>query len=83
DSAAQNLSFVSTELLSKYNETTDKRFKIYFEKNDSQYKIIKRGSSEFKVSFRTSEMYFIKSEALLKLGKLSEAKDILSKLLKN
>lgn len=83
DSAAQNLSFASTDLISKYNDATDKRFKIYFEKNGSQYKIIKRGSSEFKVSFRTTEMYFIKSEALLKLGKLSEAKEILSKVLKN
>ncbi|WP_106915069.1 RagB/SusD family nutrient uptake outer membrane protein [Chryseobacterium aurantiacum] len=83
DSAAQNLSFASAELISKFNSTTDKRFKIYFEKNGSQYKIIKKGSSEFKVSFRTTEMYFIKSEALLKLGKLSEAKEALSKVLKN
>lgn len=83
DSAAQNLSFASPELMSKFNTTTDKRFKLYFEKNGSQYKIIKKGSSEFKVSFRTTEMYFIKSEALLKLNKLDEAKETLSKVLKN
>lgn len=83
DSAAQNLSFASTELISKYNNTTDKRFAMYFEKNGSKYKIIKRGSSEFKVSFRTTEMYFIKAEALLKLNKLDEAKETLLKVLKN
>lgn len=83
DSAAQNLSFASSELMSKFNTTTDKRFKLYFEKNGSQYKIIKKGSSEFKVSFRTTEMYFIKSEALLKLNKLDEAKETISKVLKN
>lgn len=83
DSAAQNLSFASSELISKFNSNTDKRFKLSFEKNGSQYKIIKKGSSEFKVSFRTTEMYFIKSEALLKLNKLDEAKQTLLKVLKN
>ncbi|WP_077418287.1 RagB/SusD family nutrient uptake outer membrane protein [Chryseobacterium sp. JV274] len=83
DNSIKNLSFVSPELISSYNSTTDKRFGMYFEKNGSKYKVIKGGSLEFKVSFRTAEQYFIKSEALLKLNKLNEAKETLLKVLKN
>ncbi|MCS3529370.1 RagB/SusD family nutrient uptake outer membrane protein [Chryseobacterium sp. JUb7] len=83
NSSVQNLSFASSELLSKYNSTTDKRFALYFEKNGSKYKVIKGGSSDFRVSFRTAELYFIKSEALVKLNRLNEAKETLLKVLKN
>lgn len=79
----QNVSFASAELISKYDQTTDKRFGLYFEKNDSKYKVIKGGISDFRVSFRTAELYFIKSEALLKLNRLSEAKETMLKVLKN
>ncbi|MDV7695450.1 RagB/SusD family nutrient uptake outer membrane protein [Chryseobacterium soli] len=79
----QNVSFATPELLSKYNTATDKRFALYFEKNGSKYKVIKGGSSDFKVSFRTAEMYFIKSEALVKLNRLNEAKETLLTILKN
>jgi len=83
NSFVQNLSFATPELISKYNNTTDKRFGLYFEKSGNKYKVIKGGSSDFRVSFRTAEMYFIKSEALLKLNRLSEAKETLLKVLKN
>lgn len=83
NSAVQNLSFASSDLISKYNTATDKRFGIYFEKNGSKYKVIKGGSSDFRVSFRTSELYFIKSEVLVKLNRLDEAKEALLKVLKN
>ena len=83
NSSVQNLSFATPELISKYNNTTDKRFGLYFEKSGNKYKVIKGGSSDFRVSFRTAEMYFIKSEALLKLNRLSEAKETLLKVLKN
>jgi hypothetical protein len=83
NSSVQNLSFASAELLSKYNSTTDKRFGLYFEKNGSKYKVIKGGNSDFRVSFRTSELYFIKSEALLKQNRLDEAKEALLNVLKN
>lgn len=83
NSSVQNLSFASDELISKYNNSTDKRFGLYFEKNGSKYKIIKGGSSDFRISFRTAELYFIKSEALLKLNRLTEAKETLLKVLKN
>ncbi|MCJ7932810.1 MAG: RagB/SusD family nutrient uptake outer membrane protein [Chryseobacterium sp.] len=82
DNSIKNLSFASPELISAYN-ATDKRFGIYFEKNGNKYKVIKGGSSDFRVSFRTAELYFIKSEALLKLNKLNEAKETLLKVLKN
>ncbi|AZA84804.1 RagB/SusD family nutrient uptake outer membrane protein [Chryseobacterium lactis] len=83
DNSIKNLCFVSSDLLAAYNTTADKRFGIYFEKNGSKYKVIKGGSSDFRVSFRTAEQYFIKSEALLKLNKLDEAKETLLKVLKN
>ncbi|MDH5032228.1 MULTISPECIES: RagB/SusD family nutrient uptake outer membrane protein [Chryseobacterium] len=83
DNSIKNLSFASPELISSYNTTADKRFGMYFEKNGSKYKVTKGGSLEFKVSFRTAEQYFIKSEALLKLNKLAEAKETLLKVMKN
>lgn len=83
DNSIKNLSFASPELISSYNTTADKRFGMYFEKNGSKYKVTKGGSLEFKVSFRTAEQYFIKSEALLKLNKLAEAKETLMKVMKN
>lgn len=83
DNSIKNLSFASPELISSYNNAADKRFGIYFEKNGNKYKVIKGGSLEFKVSFRTAEQYFIKSEALLKLNKLNEAKEVLLKVVKN
>lgn len=83
NTVVQNLSIASPELISKYKTGTDKRFGLYFEKSGSKYKVIKGGSIDFKVSFRTAEMYFIKSESLLKLNRLSEAKDAILKVLKN
>jgi len=79
----QNVIFASPELIAQYNTATDKRFGIYFEKNKNKYKVIKGGSNDFRVSFRTAELYFIKSEALLKLNRLDEAKEALLPVLKN
>lgn len=79
----QNVIFASPELISKYNTITDKRFGIYFEKSKNRYKAIKGGSNDFRVSFRTAELYFIKSESLLKLNRLAEAKEALLPVLKN
>nr|WP_315029492.1 RagB/SusD family nutrient uptake outer membrane protein [uncultured Chryseobacterium sp.] len=83
DASVQNLSNISPELISKYNSGADKRFGIYFEKKNNLYKLIKGGSNDFRVSFRTAELYLIKSEALLKMNKLDEAKEALLPLLKN
>ncbi|ASE62263.1 RagB/SusD family nutrient uptake outer membrane protein [Chryseobacterium indologenes] len=83
NNSVQNVIFASPELISKYNTTTDKRFGIYFEKSKNRYKAIKGGSNDFRVSFRTAELYFIKSEALLKLNRLDEAKEAILPVLKN
>ncbi|WES99925.1 RagB/SusD family nutrient uptake outer membrane protein [Chryseobacterium arthrosphaerae] len=83
DMNVQNLGIISPELISKYENTSDKRFVIYFEKKNNLYKLIKGGSTNFRVSFRTAELYFIKSEALLKLNRLDEAKETLLTVLKN
>jgi len=81
NNAVQNVSFASPELIGSYDQTNDKRFGLYFEKSGSKYKLKKGGSTDFRVSFRTAELYFIKSEALLKLGQLSQAKDALMTVL--
>ncbi|RQP08358.1 MAG: RagB/SusD family nutrient uptake outer membrane protein [Chryseobacterium sp.] len=77
NNAVQNVSFASPELIGSYDQANDKRFGLYFEKSGSKYKVKKGGTTDFRVSFRTAELYFIKSEALLKLGQLSQAKDAL------
>ena len=83
NSPVQNVSFASSDLLNSYDQANDKRFGIFFEKSGSKYKVKKGGNSDFKVSFRTSELYFIKAEALLKLNQLQEAKETLLPFLKN
>lgn len=81
NNAVQNVGYASTDLIAAYNPTEDKRLGIYFEKSGSKYKVKKGGSTDFRVSFRTAELYFIKAEALLKLNQLSEAKNALQPIL--
>lgn len=83
NNAVQYMSYASTDLLESYDMENDLRFPLYFEKDDSKYKIIKGGNSEFKTSFRVAELYFIKAESYLKLNKLTEAKATLSSVLQN
>ncbi|MGV0827658.1 RagB/SusD family nutrient uptake outer membrane protein [Empedobacter brevis] len=83
NNAVQYMSYASTDLLKSYDMENDLRFPLYFEKDDSKYKIIKGGNSEFKTSFRVAELYFIKAESYLKLNKLNEAKATLSSVLQN
>ena len=73
----------SKGLIASYDQTNDLRFKTYFEKNGADYKVIKGGNSEFRTSFRVSELYFIKAEALLKSNRLEESKATLNEVLKN
>lgn len=82
-SALQSSTFASDELINSYDQENDLRFSVYFESNDNKYKILKGGSSDFKSTFRTTELYFIKAEALLKLNRLDEAKSTLNSVLKN
>lgn len=83
NNAVQNVGYASTDLINAYNSSEDKRFGRYFQASGSKYKVIKGGSTDFRVSFRTSELYFIKAEALLKLNQLSEAKNALMPVLTN
>lgn len=81
NNSVQNVGYASQDLLNSYTDS-DKRFDLYFERNGDQYKVKKGGSTDYRVSFRTAELYFIKSEALLKLNKLQEAKEALLPVLK-
>ncbi len=83
DSPIKNMGFISDELFQAYHPTGDLRFPLYFEKKGNEYKVIKGGASEFKVSFRVAELYFIKAESLLKTEQLEQAKETLKQVLIN
>lgn len=81
NSALKYMATASPELIESYDQVTDLRFNVYFESSWDGYKILKGGSSDYRMSFRVSELYLIKSEALLKLNQLAEAKAILKPFL--
>lgn len=70
----KSASFASADLISAYNQSNDLRFPLYFQASGSRYRFLKGGEQEQKCTFRTSELYLIKAEALSKLGSLPEAK---------
>lgn len=72
-SSLKRSTMVSPELVGAYDPDNDLRLKLYFEQNDSHYKVIKVGEQEFKTSIRTAELYFIKSEAYARLNQMQEA----------
>jgi len=57
------------------------RFTTSFEKVREGYISKKTGTGEMKSSFRTSELYMIKAEALGHLNRLAEAKSAIEKLI--
>jgi hypothetical protein len=78
-----NNASISDELILVYNPEEDLRFNLYFSKNsDGRYRSNKREETRFKVSYRTSEMYFIRAEALARLQKPDLAKEALLALVK-
>lgn len=81
NSALKYMATASPELIESYDQATDLRFNVYFESSWDGYKILKGGSSDYRMSFRVSELYLIKAEALLKLNQLTEAKAILKPFL--
>lgn len=83
NNAVQNVGFASTELINAYDTANDKRFGLYFEASGTKFKVKKGGSTDFRVSFRTAELYFIKSEALLQLNQVQDAKNALMSVLSN
>lgn len=64
---------VSDELINAYDKDNDLRFAKFYEKNGSNYKVIKVGNLENKTSIRTAELYFIKAEAHAQLNQMTEA----------
>jgi hypothetical protein len=68
DSRTSNASFISTHLLSIYNQNDDLRFAKYFSKSGANYVSIKGNSNALKITFRNGEMYLIAAEAALHKG---------------
>ncbi len=82
-SQIKNATFATAELLAAFDIENDLRYPLYFEKSDDKMKVIKAGQQELKVSLRTSELYFIKAEASVKLNRMEEAKNSIKLLIKN
>lgn len=80
-STLKRSTMVSDELIEAYDSDKDLRFALYFEENEEEYKAIKVGEIETKVSLRTAELYFIKAEAEARLDRLSDAKNTLQEVL--
>lgn len=73
---------VSNELYNTYDRENDLRFTSSFIKdNNDNYISKKTGIGEMKASFRTSELYMIKAEALGHLNRLAEAKSTIENLI--
>ncbi|KUF42085.1 glycan metabolism protein RagB [Myroides marinus] len=81
DYSLQTTALVSDELYNIYDRENDLRFATSFEKVREGYISKKTGTGEMKSSFRTSELYMIKAEALGHLNRLAEAKSTIEKLI--
>lgn len=69
--------FVSDQLLSKYDKVNDLRVKLYFNVKNGRYNVKKGYDIKYKCTFRTSEFYLTKAEAYVKLNELNKAKEIM------
>ncbi|WP_434037198.1 RagB/SusD family nutrient uptake outer membrane protein [Formosa sp. 4Alg 33] len=75
---------ISDDLLAIYNQTDDLRFETYFyEDSDGTYHSSKNADSNFKVSFRTAELYLTLAESYAHLNATNEAKEKLIELATN
>lgn len=76
-----DLEFLSTatdELIALYDQDNDLRFAKYFKASGARYKTTKYNrDNEYKTTFRVGELMLIKAEALAKLGRESESKNVL------
>lgn len=69
---------ISDDLIAAYDPESDLRFSLYFEQyNDGRYHSKKSAQNKFKVSYRTSELYFIIAESLAHLNQTDSAKETL------
>ena len=71
-------SSISDDLIAAYDPESDLRFALYYEQyNDGRYHSKKSAQNKFKVSYRTSELYFIIAESLAHLNQTDSAKETL------
>lgn len=77
----RNITYVSSELINAFDKENDLRFLMSFQLDGENYRVIKTGDGNTKVSFRTAELYMNKAEALVQLNQLSEAKNTLEQLI--
>lgn len=63
---------ISDVLINKYNQTTDLRFSIYFDKNSNgKFYSKKTAQNNFKCTFRTADLYLMIAESYARLGDAS------------
>lgn len=75
---------ISDDLINSYNQSSDLRFDLYFKETlTERYRSKKSKDNKFKVSYRTSELYLIKSEALARLGQTELSKTVLLEFAQN
>ena len=79
-----NNATISDDLIEAYDQSSDLRFDLYFRPTSSgRYRSKKNADTKFKVSYRTSELYLIKAEALASLDQTEPAKTILLEFAKH
>ena len=75
---------ISDDLIEAYDQSSDLRFDLYFRPISSgRFRSKKNADTKFKVSYRTSELYLIKAEALASLDQTEPAKTILLEFAKH
>ncbi|MDR0229386.1 MAG: RagB/SusD family nutrient uptake outer membrane protein [Flavobacteriaceae bacterium] len=72
---------LSKELIDAYDKEQDLRFTTFFTKKNASYVNNKTANGNAKASFRTADIYLIKAEALAHLNRLSDAKEVVGKLI--
>ena len=80
NNVVNRMAIVTDEVINLYNKTEDLRFALYYTEDNGKYKTNKGNNNKFKCSFRVGEILLLKAEALLKLGKESEAKMVIKQL---
>lgn len=86
DNSLASAMWASDDLVALYDKTNDLRFAKYFTKSGNNYKTSKYKSSDANASkwtFRVSDVMLMKAEALVRLKKDDEAKQILSIIAEN
>lgn len=75
--------FASEELKSSYDKENDMRYMASFDDINGNLVAKKVGNGDTKITFRTSELYFIKAEAAIYLNQLDQATTALQPIIEN